>query len=42
MGSLYILFVTSPLILEHEFSLTHLELGLFFAKTDLYLARRYA
>ena len=33
MGSLYVLFVTSPLILEHEFSLTHLELGLFFAKT---------
>lgn len=33
MGSLYVLFVTSPLILEHEFSLTHLEMGLFFAKT---------
>ena len=33
MGSLYALFVTSPIILEHEFSLTHLELGLFFAKT---------
>lgn len=33
MGSLYVLFVTSPLILEHEFSLSHLEMGLFFAKT---------
>lgn len=33
MGSLYVLFVTSPLILEDEFSLTHLEMGLFFAKT---------
>lgn len=33
MGTLYVLFVTSPLILENEFSLNHIEVGLYFAKT---------
>lgn len=33
MGTLYVLFVTSPLILEREFSLNNIEIGLYFAKT---------
>jgi MFS transporter, DHA1 family, multidrug resistance protein len=35
MSSLYSLFVSAPFILEKEFSLNHIEIGLFFAKTVL-------